>query len=152
MIVFRTATMDDLDDLVHFRILMQAEVNDILPQAVNDSYREKIKDYFQKAISAKKYVGVLAETDGKIIGSSGVCFYEKPPSISGGSGIYGYVTNVFTDPRFRGQGVGSGMVSKIIQISKETKADKIHLGATEDGIGMYKKCGFKEPRYQYLEF
>jgi ribosomal protein S18 acetylase RimI-like enzyme len=148
---FRLADLNDIDQLVELRVLMQLEVNGFSKQQVTDEYKNQVKEYFLKAITNKKYFSIVAEVKTKIIGTAGACFYEKPPSISGGTGLVGYVTNVYTNVDYRGKGIGTQMMSELNNLAIVIKADKLHLGATEDGLSIYKAVGFKEPRFVNLE-
>ena len=150
-IQFRLADLNDIGQLIELRILMQLEVNGFRKDQVTDEYKNQVKEYFLKAIPTKKYFSIVAELKTKIIGTAGACFYEKPPSISGGIGLVGYVTNVYTNVDCRGKGIGTQMMAELNNLAIAIKADKLHLGATEDGLSIYKAVGFKEPRFVNLE-
>jgi ribosomal protein S18 acetylase RimI-like enzyme len=145
------ANLSDIDQLVNLRVLMQIEVNEADPQIATDDYRYRIKEYLNKALLNQTYFSVVAVDGSQIIGTAGICFYQKPPSISGGSGIVGYVTNVYTNKNYRGMGVGTKMMVEANKLAMAQKADKLHLGATADGLGIYKAVGFKEPKFVSLE-
>lgn len=148
---FRIANLNDVDQLVELRILMQLEVNGFSKNQVTDEYKNQVKEYFLKTIPNKNYFSIVAEVKTKIIGTAGVCFYEKPPSISGGTGLVGYVTNVYTNVDCRGKGIGTQMMFELNKLATTNKADKLHLGTTEAGLSIYKAVGFKEPRFVNLE-
>ncbi len=150
-VFFRFATNVDIDQLVDLRVLMQLEVNKFSEMQVTAEYREKVKMYFQDALQNKKYFSAVAESGSAIVGTAGVCFYEKPPSLFGGTGLVGYVTNVYTMESFRGQGVGTELMRKLNELAQNLQADKLHLGATTDGLSIYKAVGYSEPRFVNLE-
>jgi GNAT superfamily N-acetyltransferase len=149
--IYRFAQLEDLDQLVELRVLMQLEVNEVSTDAVSEEYLAKVRSFFQDNIPTQKYFAAVALDGQHIIGTAGVCLYKKPPSISGGSGLVGYVTNVFTARSHRKQGIATQLMKKLIELGAEIRADKLHLGATADGAGIYKKVGFEEPRFLSLE-
>lgn len=148
---YRFAELNDVEQLVRLRTLMQVEANEYKPEDITSEFIEKVRAYFLEAIPSKKYYGSVAIFDNKIIGTAGACFYEKPPSIVGGSGLVGYVTNVFVEKEFRQKGVGTQMMRQLNQLALKLKADKLHLGATSDGLSIYKSVGYHEPRFVNLE-
>lgn len=91
---FRLASINDIEQLVQLRILMQTEVNSFPQDQVTEEYKDRVRDFFLRSIPDKKYFSIIAEDNGKIIGNAGACFYEKSPSISGGGELVGCVTNV----------------------------------------------------------
>lgn len=150
-IEYRFANVSDIEQLVELRVLMQLEVNNFPSESVSPEYLEKIRTYFIQSLKNGKYSSAIALAEKEIVGTAGACFYEKPPSISGGTGIVGYVTNVYTRKEYRGNGVGTNLMRKLNEHALEVKADKLHLGATSDGLQIYKAVGYQEPRFVNLE-
>ncbi len=151
-IIYRYANLDDLNQLIELRGLMQSEVNDLSSLHIDPLYQESVKNYFLTNLPSENYMSALAVTSsGLIVGTAGVCFYQKPPSISGGSGLVGYVTNVYTRVSYRCRGVGGELMKLLNELAKIKNADKLHLGATSDGMSIYTKVGYKEPRFISLE-
>ncbi|MBK9324450.1 MAG: hypothetical protein IPM97_16125 [Bdellovibrionaceae bacterium] len=86
-IEYRFANLDDIDQLVRIRTLMQFEVNHSAEKMVPDEFRKKVKNYFLNSIPQNKYFSSVAIFESQIIANAGVVFYEKPPTIYGGSGL-----------------------------------------------------------------
>lgn len=148
---YRFATLEDIDQLVRLRTLMQFEVNHSGDKSVPDEFTQKVKNYFLKSIPQNKYYSSIAIFENQIIANAGVVFYEKPPTIYGGSGLIGYVTNVYTEEKFRGHGIGTQLMRELNTLALKLGADKLHLGATSDGLSIYKAVGYEEPRFVNLE-
>lgn len=130
---------------------MQLEVNGLSKEHANTEYLESVENYFTESLKSQKYSSAIALDGDVIVGTAGACFYEKPPSISGGTGLVGYVTNVYTRKDHRGNGIGTNLMRKLNELAQELKADKLHLGATSDGLQIYKAVGYQEPRFINLE-
>ncbi len=150
-IKYRFANTNDIDQLIELRVLMQLEVNSLINHQVSGEYLESVRNYFTLSLKDQKYSSAIAIDGDVIIGTAGACFYNKPPSITGGSGLIGYVTNVYTRKEYRGCGVGTNLMRKLNELGVELKADKLHLGATSDGLQIYKAVGYLEPRFVNLE-
>ena len=50
--------------------------------------------------------------------------------------------NVYTNSRYRRQGIAYQMVQMLIDEAKEKGVTEISLDATESGRPLYKRCGF----------
>jgi GNAT superfamily N-acetyltransferase len=150
-IKYRFAEASDIDQLVELRVLMQIEVNEFQGHSIPAEYLEKVKSYFIESLKNQKYASAVALIGDQVVATAGVCFYEKPPSIVGGTGMVGYVTNVFTRKEYRGNGIGTNLMKKLNEFALEKKVDKLHLGATADGIKIYQTVGYQGPRFVHLE-
>ena len=83
-------------------------------------------------------------SDDKIIGTSGLCFYKRPPSYKNISGEVAYIMNMYTEPQYRCQGIASTIFEKTVSEAKAMGYKKICLNATEMGKPLYMKFGFKD--------
>ena len=147
----RFATLDDLSQLVELRILMQREVNPANSVNIDPGYPKAITQYLVQGMTNGSYFSAVASIDGKLISANGLVIYNKPPSINGGTGRVGFISNVYTRPEWRGRGIASNLMELIVSFAKESRLDKLHLGATDSGIGVYERVGFKPPRFPQLE-
>ncbi len=150
-IKYRFANLSDIEQLVELRVLMQIEVNKYPSESCPPEYLDSVRSYFIESLENQKYASAVAFIGDKIVGTAGACFYHKPPSIAGGTGLVGYVTNVYTRNEYRGNGIGTNLMKKLNDLAQEMKADKLHLGATSDGLQIYKAVGYQEPRFVNLE-
>ncbi len=56
----------------------------------------------------------------------------------------GYITNMFTEEKYRGQGIATYLLKKLVVEAGKSGVSKLWLGASEMGKPVYKKFGFKE--------
>ena len=82
----------------------------------------------------------------------GVCAYEGGKLVGygrliGDGTIFLYVQDVMVDPQYQGQGIGSGIVKRLVgQIEKCKSASpdlRAYLGASPGRESFYKRFGFK---------
>ena len=150
-VTFRLATTDDLEQLSKFRASMQIEVNSIRDGAAPDAFMQEAREYFRRSILNQSYIGVIAQVDEKWVANAGVVIYEKPPSIPLGRSKVGYVTNVYTCPQARGEGIATQLMSYAVEQLKLMGISKLHLGTTDEGKGVYERVGFGPGKFPPLE-
>ncbi|MBN8542546.1 MAG: GNAT family N-acetyltransferase [Deltaproteobacteria bacterium] len=150
-IVYRAATEEDVPQLVNLRVLMQCEVNGFDHSAVESEFSDEVEIYFARSLRDKTYFSAVADLDGELVATNGLVIYRKPPSLTGPSGIAGYVTNVYTKPGYRGQGIAGKLLDMLIEFAKNSNVAKLHLGATKSGKKVYEKAGFKPVEFEALE-
>ncbi len=149
--IYRLATVDDLAQLVELRVLMQREVNNPKESDVGPAYLEAVHNYFAQNLSSGGYVSAVAEIGGKLVSANGLVIYTKPPSVNGGTGRMGYLSNVYTRSEVRGRGIASELMKLITEYARLNGVDRLHLGATDLGKGVYLRAGFQPPRFTPLE-
>ena len=111
--------------------------------------RKSMQSYFEsdwlKDIDA--YVAVVED---EIVGGIAVSFFRMMPSASNATGIIGHIYNLYVEPDFRNMGIATGLLYRVLQLCGARKAGKITLHATDLGLGIYLKIGFKK-RENYYE-
>lgn len=151
-IKIRMATIDDFEDLVRLRILMQMEVNRVSRNAINKGYVGKVRRYFKKSFPAKTYFSAVAVFENRIIGAAGVCFYQKPPKCFRGNWSCWLRDECIHRKEIQKTWSRIQNVEGISEPSGRKKDRQTSSGATSDGMGIYKSVGFKKPRFVNLEY
>jgi len=150
-IIYRAAKIEDVSELVNLRFKMICETSDIDPNQRTPEFEKSVRDYFLEGLSNQTYYGAVAEVSGRLVSTNGLVLYRKPPSFKGTTGIVGYATSVYTIPEFRKRGIANELMKLLVAHAKQAGAGKIHLGATEEGRGLYEKIGFKDVSFTSLE-
>jgi GNAT superfamily N-acetyltransferase len=133
------ATLEDVEVLIKHR-KQQLIDEEGLPASANiDS---ELREYFSSALSNGTFIGWLALENGRIIATSGLCFYQLPPSYSNPSGKVAYVTNMFTVKEYRRNGIASSLLEKILYESRSLGYTVIRLHTSEYGRSLYSEFGF----------
>ena len=105
---------------------------------------QELVKFFNNHFADNTLVEWVAEEDGKIVGTAAILFFEFPPAFTNPSGIKGYITNMFTVPEYRGQGLASELLKKVLDEARSRSVKNILLVASDMGKPVYKKVGFEE--------
>ena len=129
-------------------LLMQARVSQLLDEGSVMKYdtRNEMIDFFQRKLRDGSLIQYIAEREGVLISTAAMMIQEYPPSISWRGERRGYITNVYTDPRYRGQGIASSMLCRLLQDARTLELGNVWLLASKQGKGVYKKLGIDEER------
>ena len=84
------------------------------------------------------YIGSMRDTDAAADrGTAG-----KPPWFGCPSGKIGLLSGMYTDPRFRRQGIARTLLSKVVGAAKEAGCGAVHITASDMGTKLYDAFGF----------
>ncbi len=112
---------------------------DSLRQA-SDIDQNKAEEIFEKINSNPDHVIVVAELDGKIVGTTTLLIETK--FIHGG-GLVGHIEDVVVDKNFQGQKIGEKIMKHLLEFAKNRGCYKTILDCTDDVKPFYEKLGFK---------
>lgn len=125
----RRAVESDLEAIHHLlEQLMQAE-------------RDQRHMTWGEALETAGYAAWVVEVDGKPVGFIDLFVL---PDVAHGSKI-GLVNNLVIDERFRGRGLGAGLLREAIHQCRQQGAAELHVWTDPDNtpaIGLYKRFGF----------
>ncbi|MBO0792954.1 MAG: GNAT family N-acetyltransferase [Ktedonobacteraceae bacterium] len=138
----RRATVDDVDQLVQLRLALFQATGDLKSDEPSSELIEATQVYFLNHLPSERFIAFIAESEGRIIGTSGLVFLEKPPTDENRAGLEAYIMNMYTIPEWRGKGVATSLMQAIIHFVKTTPAKRLWLRTTEDGKHVYKNSGF----------
>jgi GNAT superfamily N-acetyltransferase len=134
--------VEDSDALTQLRIQMRDEREADSSVSPTNFYQYTHR-YFTETIVNGNFVAFVAIEHDQIIASSGICFYQVPPTYSNPSGELAYVMNIFTIPKYRKQGIATKLLQHIMEEAKFRKCAIVTLNASEMGKPLYIKYGFQ---------
>jgi GNAT superfamily N-acetyltransferase len=143
---YRLANLDDIESLMAMR--KKQLIDEGLEPSIDID--TELEDFFKRRLSDGSLVQWLAEDEGELIASGAIVFYDFPPSYTNKSGKKGYITNMYTKESYRGQGLATSMLGKLVEEAKQAGVTKLWLGASELGRPVYRRFGFQETD-EYLE-
>ena len=109
-----------------------------------------LESYFDEHILKNDFIGIICEYNGKIISVAYLILSEKPSNPNFINGKTGTLMNVYTYPEYRKKGIATKLIMEIIKEAKNINVKIINLEATNAGIKLYKKIGFKESEYRSM--
>jgi len=116
----------------------------------SDIDQSKAEKIFEKINSNPDHIIVVAESDGKIVGTATILIELK--FIHGG-GLVGHIEDVVVDKNSQRQKIGEKIMKYLIEFAKNRGCYKTILDCTDDVKPFYEKLGFKhianELRFDY---
>ena len=141
MPTIRRAGVEDLEQIVALRMAMLREMRPEAP--VSDAEVEELtRRYLAEKLPAGEFLVWFAEEEGRVVGTSGLVFSHRPPTLTCTSELHAYVLNMYTLPEWRGRGVATMLLEHMIEYVKTTPARRIALHATEMGRPIYERLRF----------
>lgn len=145
MWTIRRATLDDIDVLTDLRQRFLEEIG-----YASDAVPGAVRSYLTETLPSGDFVVFLAECDGLIVATGGVMMFQKPPHARNLSGKEGFVLNMFTLPEWRGRGIATALMQRIVAFVREEGATCIRLHSSKDGLGIYRKLEFHPDNSQMV--
>ena len=138
--IFRKANLNDVNELINLR------KQQLLDEGNNgeNNIDSDLRNYFLESIKNNTFISWVAIEDNEIIATSGLCFYQLPPTYSNPSGKVAYITNMFTKKEYRRKGIASKLFEKIMSEANLLKYKNIRLHTSFDGKRIYQKYGFTD--------
>jgi len=135
---YRQATVDDIPELVDYRIRQLIDEGQTPDKDITEGNVAYFRDYFARG-QMEEWV---CEDDGRIIATGAIIWYSFPPSFTNGEGLKAYITNIYTDPEYRGRGIAPKILEILEKRARERDACRIWLEASKWGKPVYQKYGF----------
>lgn len=137
-IQYRKLTEKDLDIFIEMRINQLREEG-----AKEDAdLRPALRDYYMRHMKDGTFVSWIAEDEGKIIGTSGMSFVEKPPYFGCQSGKMGLLSSMFTNPAYRRKGIAKELLHRVVEEAKNYGCGTVQITASDMGVKLYTAYGF----------
>jgi len=138
MIEYKKLTEIDLSAFIELRITQLREEGatediDLIP-ALNDYYKRHLTD--------GTFVSWLAVEDGRIVGTSGMSFVEKPPYFGCPNGRIGLLSSMFTQKEYRRRGIAKELLSRVVEEARKYGCGAVHITASDMGVYLYEDFGF----------
>ena len=137
-IKYRKLKEKDLDIFIEMRI------NQLREEGAKEDIdlRPALRDYYMRHMKDGTFVSWIAEDEGKIIGTSGMSFVEKPPYFGCPSGKMGLLSSMFTNPAYRRKGIANELLPRVVEEATNYGCGTVQITASDMGVKLYTAYGF----------
>ncbi|MBB3113965.1 GNAT superfamily N-acetyltransferase [Paenibacillus phyllosphaerae] len=142
MTSIRLATLDDVNQLVQMRWDFSMEDNGE-SEASFEEFHRICSEFLVKSLEGRDWYIWVAEVDNEIVAHMYLQLIHKVPRPGKSPDpYYGYVTNVYTRPAFRNQGIGSRIHHAMENWSRENEVEFLLLWPSSESVNFYSINGF----------
>lgn len=141
-IIYKKATIDDLDILTETRIEVLKAANQLADDVDMSDVKKQSMDYYQSAINDNTHVAYLIFDEDKFVGAGGISYFKVMPTYHNPTGRKAYIMNMYTKPEYRRKGIAIKTLDLLVQDAKKRGITAISLEATAMGRPLYEKYGF----------
>ena len=136
---YRLASKEDIDVLMHIRLEMLRQVNELSDDYV---FLEEVVDNSKRYFLEGNQTTSIALENGEVVACATISYIEMMPTFSHPTGKRAHLMNVYTHINYRRQGVARKLVEMLIDEAKGKGVTEISLDATYLGRPLYEKLGF----------
>jgi GNAT superfamily N-acetyltransferase len=149
-VTYRRTTDADLRILVAHRHKMWSAIGRRTEAEIAE-HDGRYRRWMGPRIRSGELVGFLASApDGMAVGSGLVWFRPDQPRPQVPSLVIPYILSMYTHPDWRGKGIGSEIVRRLVAVCRANGYPSVVLHASEQGRPVYRRLGFErtwEMRY-----
>jgi len=138
-IEIRVAAHEDIPEIMECRTAFYLEV---MGRETPQNIRETTIEYLEDHIDSDSLVCYVAVADHKIISLVILRVYRVLPKLRNSTGKVGCVFNVYTLPEYRGRGLATELMTRLIAAAQGMGVKEICLIAAEKATPLYQRLGF----------
>jgi GNAT superfamily N-acetyltransferase len=84
----------------------------------------------------------LAVVGGRVVATSGLIIHRHPPSARNPEGREAFVLNMYTVPAWRGRGLASSLLQRVLAAARQAGCSRVILHAAPRAAPIYLRAGF----------
>ncbi len=151
MIEIRRVGEDDIPAMTAARLNYLTEMQGARPEAYMKELKVKLQQFFAQTMKEGSFFALLAYYDGKAVSYGAMVLKKIPGDLNQSSYLEGDILNMYTLPEYRRKGISSLILRQLLTEAKTMGVSKVALHCSKDGEPLYRKFGFTDPVYPYLE-
>ena len=141
----------DIETMTEYRIDYITELQGERGDEYKTTLRKDLNNFFRMTIDKGSFFALLAEYKGEILAFGAMVIKLIPGDFNQSSYIEGDILNMYTIPVARRKGISSLILTQLLAEARNMGISKVALHTSKDGEQLYRKFGFEDPSYPYLE-
>ena len=142
-ICYRLATEGDLEALAMMRWDFRTK-EEGAPEGIDkNQFLLACTEFLHDGLSSRQWFYWLAVDGENIVAHVFVQLIRKIPKPERLDDRYGYITNVYTKPDFRGRGIGHKLMTKVTAWAEQEDLDTLIVWPSEESVSFYQRLGFQ---------
>ena len=143
MVIYRVATDTDLAELAAMRWDFRLE--EAPGTTVHDraTFLHACRTFLQQGLANQRWTYWIATTDGQIVSHIFIQRIAKVPKPNRLEEALGYVTNVYTRPAYRNRGIGTELMTHVLQWAAEQDLESLIVWPSRSSMRFYERAGFR---------
>lgn len=150
-LIIRRVEEADIPGMTAARIDYLTEMQGERSELHKEELQKKLREYFMNAIRAQQFFALQAEKEGIVVSYGGMILKKIPGDFNRSAYLEGEILNMYTPPQYRRNGYSSLILENLLKEAKRIGVSKVALHCSRAGEPLYRKYGFSDPVYPYLE-
>jgi GNAT superfamily N-acetyltransferase len=142
-ISYRLAVESDVPALAEMRWTWRTAEDGTRAVVSHEDYVKECCAFLRQGLAEGSWLCWIAEVEGQFVSHIFVRRVRKVPKPSRLHDEIGYVTNVYTRPPYRGQGVGSALLACVVQWARDQEIDVLFVWPSQQAVPFYERAGFR---------
>jgi len=147
----RRVENSDVPLMTTARIGYLAEMQGERSVAYKEELQQKLEAFFLQSMQEGSFFALMAEYEGEAVSYGGMILKKIPGDFNQSSYLEGDILNMYTLPEYRRNGISSRILEELLKEARTMGVSKVSLHCSKDGEPLYRKFGFEDPVYPYLE-
>lgn len=109
-----------------------------------DQFSREFEEWLVAALASDWMAAVADAGSGTLVGCVFLRSVSKVPNPGARDRAWGYVTNSYVAPGYRGQGIGGRLLDVVIAAARERSHEFLIVWPAEEAVSLYARAGFRE--------
>jgi GNAT superfamily N-acetyltransferase len=143
MTIYRMAAETDVDELAQMRWDFRLEEAPGATRHDQATFLHACTAFLRQGLAEQRWTYWVAEQDAQIVSHIYIQRIPKVPKPNRLDDALGYVTNVYTRPAYRGKGIGTQLMTHVLQWARAQDLESLIVWPSETSVRFYEQAGFR---------